>query len=40
MFLGKGASGRFTLPGLKGRKKKKRSANTLTKKWDAVGLFW
>merc|ERR1712223_2028077 len=29
---GKGASGRFTVPGLKGKKKKRK--NALTKKWD------
>merc|ERR1711997_334242 len=29
---GKGLNGRFTVPGLKGKKKRKK--NTLTKKWD------
>lgn len=30
---GKGASGRFTLPGLKAKKRRK-AKNNLTKKWD------
>ena len=32
MYLGKGVSGRFTVPGLKMKKKKRK--NNLTKKWD------
>jgi hypothetical protein len=36
---GKGASGRFTLPDLKVKKKKKKGSAALTKKWDAVRLF-
>ena len=31
---GKGASGRFTLPGMKARKSRKRASNGLTKKYD------
>jgi len=37
ILLGKGANGRFTVPGLKGRKVK-RKTGSLTKKWDKVNM--